>query len=457
MSNHFSTEHTPRLSIEEIESGLLLRDDRACIAKVKNLQLFDIRFFPNSRPVVGQDIPVRMFWIQYANHQNPERNAGFYGKHRVLQASDDLLVFQCQGYNRSRSIKSIYTVRVGFCEKRNGYFYHVDAGLFVLKNRNWPVSYNPYHGEIEFCNFYPTGAFITAANKKKNYQACYLQSEAIYSIPHHHLESSDKHNIPMQSGDRLLYMLEDINPVIELCSSKGVNAGLCAYMWDIHLGYRVCVNKSTVLPAQSRFEAGFDLYALDRDQGKRIAERAQPRPAPEIKDIPIYTNGVNRFDRTIADFEAKAFDVWAWSREGDDKAALYWDRLQGYQTSGSLCIQSDKPEKSRWLVTTLGPAFGDRPFQSGHCYRLTAFMRAEAIEGEVCIAIRYHLAGEGTVFDLQNYKTVFSERIGSTKQWHQLRVVTPPLSPPPDRMHIILQQSGKGRSWFDEVLFERLE
>jgi hypothetical protein len=442
----------PDFAFKATKSGLLLLDHDNCIGRVENLQLFDVLFSPDHPAVIGSDVPLKLYWMQYANHQDPERHAGATGRLKVLQESPEGLCFQCEGYNKSRSIKSIYTVTVEFSGQLNSYVIHVKAILTVLMNQRWHVTGNPFHGEIEFCNFFPQDVFTKDANVEKKYQACYLESAVVQSIPHHHLESSDKHNIPMRKGDRLCYLLEEINPVIEIQSTDTVTAGVCAYMWDTHFAYRNGRQGSFYLPGGSRLEAFFVLYALNRNRGERIVARARPRPAPEIDQVPIYTEGLNRFDQNIKDIPNPS-QAWPWSFETDEKAAHFWDRNKGYETPGSLGIMSTKGN-NRWIMTALGPAFGGKAFAAGKRYRLIARVFIEHLQGEVFIALRYHLENKGSVFDVRNYETVESEKLFvPTTGWHKLSIATKVLIPAPDRMHIILQQSGDGKSWFDEVLF----
>jgi NOL1/NOP2/fmu family ribosome biogenesis protein len=61
------------------------------------------------------------------------------------------------------------------------------------------------------------------------------------------------------------------------------------------------------------------------------------------------------------------------------------------------------------------------------------------------------------VFELETYEVFASLRIDrGAEEWMECMVITPPISPPPDRMHILLEHNGVGSTWFDNVLFEEL-
>ena len=102
-------------------------------------------------------------------------------------------------------------------------------------------------------------------------------------------------------------------------------------------------------------------------------------------------------------------------------------------------------------------AFGQSKFKVGKAYRLNAYVCTENSE-DVRIAIRIHRKGIGTVFDIKSYDVFYSEKkISGCSNWQKLEVVTPNISPEPDRVHLLLEQKGPGKSWVDNVLFEEFK
>jgi len=302
----------------------------------------------------------------------------------------------------------------------------------------------------------------------------------VESIRHHHLETSDKHDIGMGLGDRFLWLLEDENPVVEICSPHPIMAGLCAYMWDAHFAYRVCEDgKDVHLPSGSSYEAHFKLYVIGRQEGGRVVAAATPRPAPEIETIPVYVEGVNGFTSVIAAQPdhprlhsaplrlaapskggqgVVVHDVWPWEHDTPIPGVIEYalDRSEGHSDNASVRIQALSRTTGRWKATTLGPAFGEPPFEPGKRYRLAAYLKSQDLVGTARVGLRLHRTGVGDVFDIASYETYYSDAaVTGTTDWQALEVITPAIDPAPDRMHLLLEIDGKGMCWFDDVLFER--
>lgn len=73
------------------------------------------------------------------------------------------------------------------------------------------------------------------------------------------------------------------------------------------------------------------------------------------------------------------------------------------------------------------------------------------------LAIRLHRENSGSVFNIDNYEVIASmHSLQGTSRWTKLEVITPPIFPAPDRLHLLLIQEGKGTTWFDNVLLEVL-
>ncbi len=442
-------------------ADLIVRDDGAVIAEVTGLELGNVRLRPGGSQLFSSEVPIPLYWCQYANYQDPDRNASQDPRLEVLApGSEDRVVVACSGRNSSGSISSHATVEFVRMQDPVRYEIGVRTTLRVHEGASWRVMPNPHHGELEFLTLFPSGTFMPGKEGSKRYQACYLdQNGMVWRIPHHHLESADKHNIGMRKQERFLWLLEDENPCLEILSDDPVSAGLCAYMWDGHFACRVCTRGEPVdLPGGSRFEAAYRLSSVGREAGAKLVEAARERDAPDINEIPIYTTGVNRFGTTWNDVPQGATGVWPWDHEMDsagDGAECSLDRTMGYDDRSSLRIVGSGGARARWLATTLGPAFGGAPFKD-HCrFRMEAFVRTDRLVGRATVSIRLHRSGIGDVFDIASYD-LFSgpmQASGDT-DWVRLSVETPPISPPPDRLHLVLEHEGSGTSWFDNVLLE---
>lgn len=440
-------------------SGVIF-DRGVPIAVIRDLHLCNVRFQIDGPLIIGENVPTPLFWWQYADHQNPERHSGSNGKLRLLQQGPKRVTFVCDGSTGSGSALSHYEIELTYSPKQHSYVFRITAQLTIPAGKQYWVTPNPSHGELEFCNFWPEGVFSNIAGKPKCYQACYVQNESgTIRILHHHLETSDKHNIVMKKGSRFCWLLEKSNPVVEIVSGNEVCAGLCAYMWDAHFGYRICNHlQDMLLAGNSTFSATFLLYAIDRHAATTLATSAREIVAPGINQIPIYVPGMNTFAHTLFEFPEQQTELWPWTYESEGAAHLAefaLDRERGFDDTCSLHIQNTGAVNSQWLATTLGPAFGQPPFREGARLRLTAYVRTENVQGQADVAIRLHRPGYGDLFKVSEYEIYPSQqKLRGTCEWQRLHVITPPLSPAPDRVHLLLRQSGSGASWFDNVLFE---
>lgn len=446
------------LSCEQPDiAGLLVRDGAAPVAEIRSLRMILARFRPGGKPLLSPTVPLPLFWMQYAHHEDPNRNAGSNAELNILRQRPDEIVVQCSGTTASgacRSIVNLYITRIGNPIR---YRYTIAARLDIVAESGWPVTPNPDHGEVEFANLWPDGTFVTTPEARKCFRACYLVGRSgTFRIPHHHLESADKHLIPLGRGDRLLWALEDENPCFTLESHDGVSAGICAYMWDAHFGYKVAdAGQSLTLPRGATFEAVYSLSAVDRSEAEKIIAGAQERPAPERG--PLYVDGVNRFSETLDSIVTPPEDAWPWEKEGQIDAVLFVDRGGGYDDAASLCIHMTKEGRATWKFTALGPAYGRPAFADGVRFRFSAYVMADGLAGKAVVGLRLHREGKGSVFDLDNYELFTSaDHVAGTTGWTRLDVTTSAISPAPDRVHLLLLHEGVGKSWFDNALLEVL-
>jgi hypothetical protein len=441
------------------KSNAVILDGKNVVAEIRGLCLCNVVFRPQGRPLIAEDVPLPLYWEQYSNHQHPERNTGSHGHLECTLNSQSKVSLKIESASYSREVVSCYELECSFSEKTFSYAFDIRCMLRVPDGKRWHVSFNPSHGELEFCNLWPYDAFIPGNSKAKRYQACFVQRDDVtHRIPHHHLETSDKHNIEMHVGDRFLWLLEDENPVVEICSSETVNAGLCAYMWDAHFGYRVCFNgEDTRLSSGATYNAQFRLSSILRDEGEAIASSATTRKADELQSIPIYVDGLNTFSESLRENEMRV-DVWPWEHDQSIPGLVEHevDRQEGRSDNASLRIQTFQQVSGGWMATTLGPAFGEQAFENGKKYRLSAFVKTREMVGSAQIGVRLHRAGVGDVFDLNSYDTYYSNHIVTgPSEWQRVTVITPEINPAPDRLHLLLEVHGSGTCWFDDVIFER--
>lgn len=429
-------------------------DDTERIAEIRGLKLVFARFRPGGSTLVAETVPIFLFWMQYANHQDPNRNTGTRGEVDTVSQNNDTVVLRCLGTTASGACSSTVVLTIRREKDPVRYVYNVQASLDIRSDKGWIVTPNPTQGEVEFCNFWPQSSFSSNPSDHKKYQACYRSSPTgVEVIPHHHVESPDKHNILMNRGDSFLWLLEDENPCITVLGENIVTAGLCAYMWDAHFAFKVCTEgKDVLLSNGTHFEAAYELRSLDRREARQIQERVQHRPI-DLNSVPLYVPDVNPCVQPFRNVGKDLRYVWPWESEGNGADAEF-----KFDDSGCLSIRSRGNGISQWKLTTIGPAFGGKPFMAGRRYQLSTFVKTSQLKGKVLVAVRLHRTDRGSVFDLQNYETFFSEQtIQSDSDWSLLRFTTPAISPAPDRLHLLLILEGSGTTLFRDVTFEVLK
>ncbi len=443
-------------------ASLNIFDGRDPVCEIRDLRLQDVRLRPGGRVLIGEEVPLPLYWEQYANHEHPERNSGSHGSVRVIEESPDRIVIECTGATRSRSVLSQYLLALSRGADSNAYIVDIQAVLRIADGAGWEVTYNPHHGELEFCNFWPDGAFATDVQKRLLYDACYvIRSGAVNVVPHHHLESPDKHNISLLPGERMAWLLEDENPCIEFLSGGDVAAGVCAYMWDAHLAYRVCTDEADrTLHAGTRYAASFRIVALGRAEGKRIAAMGVLPSMADVEDTPIIVDGRHTFSDTFGNTKLRPDAVWPWETEvvsGDVQGVRFaLDREVGMDDRASLRIDSTSRTCAHWKATALGPAYRQHPFESGARYRLVAFIRSHLTSGHASAAIWLHREGDSGLFNPESYEVYrYPSIVSAQSEWTRVEVVTPSIAPAPDRVHLLLELNGTGSCWFDNVHFVR--
>jgi hypothetical protein len=440
-------------------ADLTVFNDGEVVAEIRDLKLCLARFRRGGRPLIGSRVPMPLYWMQYANHQDPERNAGSHARASLVSVTSGSVVIECRGATGSGSCHSKCTLTIDGERESNRYTYSIDAALDVESANGWEVTANPTQGEVEFANLWPDGVFSADSSEPTLYNACCLvTATGVEKIPLHHLESSDKHNIPMKEGDRFLWVGEEENPCIRLLGGKSIQAGICAYMWDAHFAFEVCgEGKDVVIPGGMGFRVRFELSSWSRVEILNTLKYGLDRPSPELALIPLLEKGTNRFAKTLLDVQGDLRFVWPWETEGGHGTSFSVERNCGYDDLASARIDSSSPGRACWKATTLGPAYGDAPFPHGARYKLTAFAKCSNLAGNSTIALRLHREDNGNVFELSNYEAFTSTHaIHGDSDWTSFEVTTPPISPAPDRLHILLIQEGKGSTWFDNVLLEIL-
>lgn len=439
-------------------ASLIVYDGEEVLCEIRDLYLGKVRFRPHGRRLIGTDVPLPLFWRQYADHQHPERNAGSSASVRVLRESGENITIECHGTTLSGTVISQCVLSVTRLTAPIAYVYEVSTLLRIAGNGTWHVTPNLQHGEVEFCNLWPDGVFSADPQTPLRYNACYvIRPQRVVRIPHHHLESMDKKNITLLPGDRLAWLLDEENLCVEIIDAEPVTAGVCAYMWDAHLAYKVCsADTGIMLEGGKQFRAHFRLLSLLRDGAEQIAGRAEEVRGEEALQTPVIVDGVHTFTETLVSSTGDPAVIWPWETDsvaGEGGAVRCTvDRNEGFDDNSALRIDTTQHATARWKATAFGSAFRKQPLPEGVRFRVVAYVKSRLTEGSAGIGIRVHRTGAPGVFDAEQYETYNSvQRVESLSGWTRLEVTTDIITPAPDRLHILLDVSGTGTCWFDNV------
>ncbi len=439
-------------------ASLIVRDGEEIVCEIRDLYLANVRFHPHGRHLIGADVPLPLFWRQYAHHQHPERNAGSFASLRVLQESGENVTIECHGTTLSGNVISQCVLSVTRLRAPIAYIYEVSTQLRVAGNGSWHVTPNPQHGEVEFCNLWPEGAFSADPHTHLRYDACYvIRPQQVVRIPHHHLETVDKRNITLLPGDRLAWLDDEESFCVEIVDAAPATAGICAYMWDAHIAYKVCTAETEIILGGGReFHARFRLFSLTRDEAAHIAVRAAAITGEEGSDTPVIVDGVHSFRETLDACTGDPSAIWPWETEilegKSDDVRFTVDREEGFDDNNALRIDTTRYATAHWKATALGSAFRKEPLPGGVRFRVVAYVKSRLVEGSAGIGIRIHRTGEPGLYDTAQYEKYHSAISAAGQSgWTRLEVTTDVILPPPDRLHILLEVSGKGTCWFDNV------
>lgn len=432
---------------------------RKCVAEVKQLAL--IHFVPQSgaESLVGAEVGVPFYWRQYGNHQDPERRMDFQRRLTLIEQTATTIRLRATGTTQSGSARSEYAITFRI-DARGRLRCEVEAVLTVPEGPGWLVTPHPHHGEAVFCTLWPSGVFSPDGRAPKRFDSCLVEGgNQARRILHHHLESPDKQHICLSAGDRFAWGLEEVNPQLTIGAGTRAEAGVCAYMWDTHFALRVCrAKRDVLLPPGTVLRAAYTLEGKTRRQLVSTYRRATITSSGAAADTPMYRSGLHTFKETFRDAALAGNTAWPWQREiVEGRAAdviFARDTRVGCGDRYALKLQHRRAVQSRWLASTLGPAFGEPAFKRGVCLALNAMVKTTGT-AEARITLRWHRTGCGSVFDVTGYETWSSEWIAQEKDWIELLIETPPLRPAPDRVHLLLELKGRGTAWFDNVELKR--
>jgi len=445
---------------EAAKNHILIYDHENLIAEVKDLYLINAKFKPDNDFVICEEYPLPLFWRQYANHEDPERSAGIIISMNA-ELVDESVVIDVKSRNGSGSIESSYLVKIYYNSVIESYVYLFSAHLEIISD--WEVTFNPTHGEVEYLNFYPKNTFVKNDQVQKKYDLFLYESKTnVLALPHVHFDTKAYSNIKLNADGRFLYYGEPETPTIKLLNetAEKTDAGICSYMWDSHFGYRVCdeVRKNVKLNNTS-FDASFLFYSMSQGDAKFLRKISSSADYRDIKDMPFLEEGLNKFDKTPLKLPNPQ-QYWQFQKEiiGDRScdAQLFIDRSNGYSDNNSLAIKTNYPLQARWIYTSFGPEFGGAELPRDKMIKV--FCQGKILSGLSCfmsLSLRFRKTVNNK--DENEFIVFSSEKTGTQDQWVSLEILTPKIDFDYDRLHLILELTGKGECRFDDLEFTILD
>ena len=445
------------------DNQISILDNDEIIAEIKNVALINAKFRPQGEIIIGSEYPLPLYWQQYSNHEDPERNAGLLVS-MTIDCKPESITINLQSQNGSGSITSHYGLKLSYDSLLEGYIYSIDAKLII--NSEWIITYNPTHGEVEYLNIYPANTFVKQRELKKKYD-CFMYESANnlnISIPHYHFDLDAYRNIKLIDNGKFYYLMENENPVVQLTGATAgiTDIGVCSYMWDTHFGIRICSKEENNIKLKKNiYNASFRLYSILRDSAVHLLNNSTQAEISDIANIPILHEGVNTFDKSLLEFNDKR-KYWPFQTEtvpksetrGRDPISDYFvDRTTGFSDTNSLAIKTTDDCISRWIYTSLGPEFGGEELPKGKQIKVSCMGKIPgSIDGE---SIRISIRIRKNMPDNTNKFILFSSTdVKGKSDWVQLTCMTPKLDFEFDRIHFLLEHSGIGECRFDDFEYE---
>jgi hypothetical protein len=241
---------------------------------------------------------------------------------------------------------------------------------------------------------------------------------------------------------------------------------LCWSRFDVHM-----LLEGAIPPRHSASELSLD-FAMEFDpiaptRAKEIVDRAvEPawRDAPEYQNLPLFSWN-NRFDQVITDLPSeKTSNQTLWWASGYD---CFRDDTTGYDDHYSVSIKRNTAttKASAWTTLSWAHPFNERP-KSNRRFRMTAMVKTRDCTGMVRLAHYSSIANVGDMyyggrFTHQKDGTKktdglvweYSKSVSGTTDW---TLVTLEFVVRHHGSNLVLEHTGTGQCWFDNVRIEDL-
>ncbi len=265
---------------------------------------------------------------------------------------------------------------------------------------------------------------------------------------------------PIKPGSRMAYLDGREGGWIQefLALSAPIELEQCWLGVDVH--HLMPAGVPPVAETGPEFEAYYALAfaPVARREAQRILAASEPLPwrdRPEYQ-LPVFSR-YSTFEERLS-----RSGQYVWNASSYDCAM---DATVGYDDANSIRIVHTRPDqKSAWSAFTWGTHF-DTPVMLKSRFRISAMVKTEGLTGEFRLAVGKH--GEGSWLRANGEWRPKPERwfhsttsLTGTNEWTRMHVdfdIDLTQEPPFTRHNIVLEYSGAGSIWFDNVRIQQIE
>lgn len=214
--------------------------------------------------------------------------------------------------------------------------------------------------------------------------------------------------------------------------------GICWWTWDPH--FFVDLSKAS----GNQISYSMKIEEIPVKTGARMLADAKPIPFESDPDyqVPAFTRDrVNRFDDMLD-------EPGEWSWEPYSRACSI-DRTLGYDDDVSVTIHGEPGKTTAWYTRSLGYDYFDHSLLTGQ-QAVTAMVRTKDVDNVSRIGVVCYNGAESWLYDEPDPVFAWSDPVTGTSDWQKRTVRFDAKGF--KRFKIVLEQTGEGVSWFDNVV-----
>ncbi len=436
----------PQFRAEKWHDDDVIFDGNEPIARFAHgtaLWLVDVKLKPGYRPLTS--------WPHVFD--NVTRSS----RMRQIQCPDNSSVLYSFGIS-NQDIVGQGTVTLVYDAPRDTYCYTVDKSMTFQRNAE---NYHYYNGSIYYHNTYAYNSMPTTdATLPMSHLSLYTASSSYrmglvkgadgtpYRWPIHHSPWYRPWTTTLSQWDlaKDMYFIRYPEPVVcpavevvSLGEDYRPQANHCCSYWDMHFSFVPLKDGKPVatLKAGDVYREQYKMLGYPRAEADKLFEKSKLAPFlnPEI-ECPWYVPGLNTFARGGNVEQTAGREIW------ECGAGVTWDKTVGHNDAFSLKFMDN---------AMMDPLFGynDEGMNADE-WEISAWVKADQWEGAgVRIGIRRLQAQPQNVFEGSEFVRP------KPGEWQKIAYTSK--KPVSGNLYFMIQTSGKGVCWVDDVEFRKLK